>query len=115
MRTAANSERSWPRPLPMNLRKLRAEHFGAEEVDLTNVRFTPELLACVPAHVARKHRVIPVSDSPNVLRLAIADPADLDGLDSLNHLLRRDLELCVAKDTQLDEFIARLYRPEGGA
>jgi general secretion pathway protein E/type IV pilus assembly protein PilB len=99
----------------MNLRKLIAEHFGAEEVDLGNVRFTSELLGSVPANVARRYRVIPVSDSPNVLRLAIADPADLDTLDSLSHLLRRDLELRIAEERQLDEFIERLYKPEGRA
>lgn len=88
-------------------------HFGAEEVDLRNVRFTAELLACVPAHVARRYQVIPVFDSPSVLRLAIADPSDLDALDSLNHLLQRELELCVAEDSQLVEFIARLYESEG--
>ena len=90
-------------------------HFGAEEVDLRKVRFTEELLARVPAHVARRYRVIPVLDSPNVLRLAIADPSDLDALDALNHLLQRELELCVADESQLQDFIQRLYRPEGRA
>ena len=94
---------------------LRGEHFGADDVDLRNVRFTAELLGSVPAHVARRYRVIPVSDSPKVLRLAIADSADLDTLDSLSHLLRRDLELCIAEGSQLDEFVERLYTPEGRA
>jgi len=99
-----------PEALPMNP---RATHFGAEEVDLRTVRFTEKLLGCIPAHLARKYRVVPVFESPSLLRIAIADPSDLDAIDSLNHLLKRDLELCVAEDSQLDEFIARLYRPEG--
>jgi len=56
----------------------RAAHFGAEEVDLRNVEFTPELLACVPAESARRYRVLPVSNSAGVLRLALADPSDLE-------------------------------------
>ena len=91
----------------------RAAHFGAEEVDLRSVPFTAELLASVPAHLARRYRVVPVFDSPTVLRLAIADPSDLDAIDSLNHLLHRDLELCVAETSQLDEFIECLYGKEG--
>jgi hypothetical protein len=47
-----------------------------------------------------------------MLRLALADPSDLDAIDSLQHLLGRDLELCVAEASQIDEFIQRLYGRE---
>ncbi len=92
----------------------RAAHFGAEEVDLSKVVFTPDLLASIPAEFARRYRVLPVFNSPQSLRLALADPSDLDAVDSLHHLLKRDLELCIAEASQLDEFIARLYGREGG-
>lgn len=91
----------------------RAAHFGAEEVDLRQVTFSPELLACVPAASARRYRVLPISSSPDKLRLALADPSDLDAIDSLHHLLHRNLELCVAEESQLNEFIERLYGREG--
>ena len=90
----------------------RAEHFGADEIDLRSVRFTPELLACVPAELARKHRVLPVSNSAQQLRIAVADPSEIDAIDSPNHFLKRDLEMCVAEASQLDEFIERLYGSE---
>jgi type II secretory ATPase GspE/PulE/Tfp pilus assembly ATPase PilB-like protein len=91
----------------------RAAHFGAEEVDLRNVSFTPELLACVPAESARRYRVLPVFRSREVLGLAVSDPSDLDAIDALSNLLHRDLELCVAEESQLEEFIERLYGGEG--
>jgi hypothetical protein len=91
----------------------RAAHFGAEEVDLRKVAFTPELLARVPAGLARRYRVLPVSTSRDGLRLALADPSNLDVIDSLHYLLHCDLELCVAEASQLDEFIERLYGREG--
>jgi hypothetical protein len=93
----------------------RAAHFGADEVDLRKVAFTPELLARVPAEAVRRYRVLPVFSSPGELRLAVADPSELDAIDSLHHLLRCDLELCVAEASQLDEFIERLYGREGQA
>ena len=93
----------------------RAAHFGAEEVDLRNVVFTPELLACVSAEFALRHRVLPVFNSPRYLRLAVADPSDLGAIDSLHHSLQRDLELCVAEASQLVEFIERFYGSEGRA
>ncbi len=91
----------------------RAAHFGAEVVDLRRVAFSPELLACVPAESARRYRVLPVSSSRGKLRLALADPSGLDAIDSLHRLLNRDLELCVAEESQLTEFIERLYGREG--
>jgi len=91
----------------------RAAHFGAEEVDLRKVHFTAELLACIPAELARRYRVLPIRSLPDKLLLAIADPSDLDAIDSLPNLVQRDLELCVAESCQLDDFIGRLYGEEG--
>jgi len=93
----------------------RAEHFGADEVDLRNIVFTPDLLASLPRNLARHYRVLPVFSSPTSLRVAVADPSDLDTIDSLTNLLNRDLELCVAEESQLDEFIERLYPPDAAA
>ena len=90
-----------------------AEHFGAEEIDLRNVQFTAELLACIPADLARRYRVVPVFDSSELLRIALADPAELDTIDALAHLLRREIVLCVAEASQLNEFVNRLYGSEG--
>jgi len=91
----------------------RAAHFGAEEVDLREVQFTAELLARIPAELARRYRVLPIRSLPDKLFVAIADPSDLDAIDSLHNLVQRDLELCVAESWQLDDFIGRLYG-EGG-
>jgi hypothetical protein len=46
--------------------------------------------------------------------LALADPSDLGAIDSLHRILARDLELCVAEDNQLCEFINQFYGPEHG-
>lgn len=91
----------------------RAEHFGAEEIDLRKVSFTAELLSCVPGKFARRYRVLPISSSPDELLLAIADPSDLDAIETIHQLVGRDVALCVAEAWQLDEFIARLYIEEG--
>jgi hypothetical protein len=86
--------------------------FEAEKIDLRNVRFTPELLRCMPASVARRHRALPVADSPHGLCIDLADVTDFEVIDSLSHILKRELELCGADARQLEEFIERLYRNE---
>jgi type IV pilus assembly protein PilB len=92
--------------LPMNP---RAVHFGAMEIDLRHVAFTPELLASIPAEFARRYRVLPINISPHEFLVALADPSDLEAIDSLHKLVQRDVALCVAYGSQLDEFIGRLY------
>jgi type IV pilus assembly protein PilB len=92
-----------------NLRRLRAEHFGAMEIDLKDVQFTKELLALVPAEYARRFRVLPVSVSPGSVCLAMSDPSDLAAIEAVGQLLDLEAEICVAHARQLDEFIQRLY------
>ena len=89
-------------------------NFG-ERVDLTTVNFTPDLLRCLPRHVAPQYRALPVSQTADSLRLAIAVPPDLDAVDSLTHILKRSLEFCAADEQQLDVFLDRLYGSNRGA
>jgi general secretion pathway protein E/type IV pilus assembly protein PilB len=88
-------------------------NFG-DRVDLATVSFTPELLRCLPRHVACKYRALPVSQAADSLRLAIAAPPDLDAVDSLTHILKRPLEFCAADEQQLGLFLERLYGPNAG-
>jgi len=88
----------------------RAEHFGADEVDLRTVDFTPDLLASIPVQFVRRHRVLPVSSSPSALWISMADPSDLEVIDTLHQSVQRELVLCVSEASQIDEFIERLYR-----
>lgn len=86
-----------------------AEHLGADEIDLTSVDFTAELLACIPAEVVRRHRVLPIESIPPRLWISMADPSDLAAFDALNPIGERELILCVSEASQIDEFIERLY------
>ena len=91
----------------------RAEHFGAMEIDLRDITFTRELLALIPPEFARRHLVLPVLDSSDRLVVAMADPSDLGAIDALHARFQREVEICVAGESQLHEFIERLYGSEG--
>ena len=84
-------------------------NFGGEEIDLSTVNFTPQLIGCVPRHVACKYRALPVFETSGSLGIAIARPVELDAVDSLSHLLRRELEFRIAEEQQLSTFLGRLY------
>ena len=67
----------------------RAAHLGAEEVDLRTVRFTADLLAYVPAKLARRSRILPIRSLPDKLQVATADLSDLEAIDSLHNVVQR--------------------------
>ena len=52
---------------------------------------------------------MPIVDGPDNLKVAMADPSDLESIDLLHSSMQRDIELCVADERQLDEFIDQLY------
>ena len=87
----------------------RFMNFEAERIDLSTVQFTPELLRCLPAAVARKYRALPVLESGDCLHVAVPASRDIDVVDSLCHVLRRELEFRAADREQLNTFIQRFY------
>ncbi len=90
-------------------------NFGDDEFDLSKVDFTAELLSCVPRHAALHYRVLPVFQNPDgALGVAFSGPPDLDMLDGLTHLLKRQIHLRAANAQALDGLIRRLYGPDAG-
>ena len=83
---------------PADVTQAKAAHFGVEIVNLSEVRVEDDAIAAIPRHIARKYRVVPVYKHENSLTVAIADPSDLDTIDSLTHLVKADIELRVASE-----------------
>jgi hypothetical protein len=71
----------------------KAAHFGVEVVNLAELKLDDTIIAAVPRHIAKRYRCIPVYRHGNTLGIAIADPSDLDTIDSLHHLLNAELEI----------------------
>ncbi len=87
-----------------------APGFYGDKIDLSAVDFSADLLRSIPAPMALRYRVLPVFEtSSGGLGVALADPSDIDTVDSLAHLLHRDLELRAADQLQLGVFLQRLY------
>lgn len=99
---------------PADVTQAKAAHFGAEVVNLSEVRIEDDVIASVPRHIARKYRVVPVFKHGNNLTVAIADPSDLDTIDSLTHLLRAEIDLRVASDEDIEAALSKYYGERGG-
>lgn len=87
----------------------KAAHFGVEMVTLADLRLDDELISSVPRTVAKRYRVIPVYRHGNHLAVALSDPSDLNTIDSLQHILRAELEVRVATEEELEAALKKYY------
>jgi type II secretion system (T2SS) protein E/tryptophan halogenase len=92
-----------------DITQARATHFGAEVVNLSDLQIPNHVIATVSRDIAKKYRVIPVFKHNGTLTVAIADPSDLDTIDSLTHLLKMDISLQVASERDIESALDKYY------
>lgn len=76
-----------------------SRQLGYGIVDLQNVSISQDILNLVPPNVLKKDRVIPIEyaqDNMNILRVAMADPQDLDAMDDISIITGCQVEPVVA-------------------
>ncbi len=91
------------------LTQAKAAHFGFEVVNLGEMRLDDELISSVPRNIAKRYRVIPVYRHGNHLAVALSDPSDLNTIDSLQHILRAELDVKVATEEEIDIALKKYY------
>ena len=97
---------------PGDVTQAKAAQFGAEVVHLANMRIEDDVIAIVPRDIAKKYRVIPVFKNEGKVAVAIADPSDLNTIDSLTHLLNTEIELRVASEPDIEAALGKYYGGE---
>jgi type IV pilus assembly protein PilB len=89
--------------------KALAAQFGMETVSLSGVNLEPDVLATVPGQVANRYRVVPVGYDEATVTVAISDPFDVETLDSLRYVLKKNVEGVVALKEDIDVALTRYY------
>jgi general secretion pathway protein E/type IV pilus assembly protein PilB len=98
---------------PEDVTQAKAAHFGAEVVNLSGMQITDDVIAAVPRHIAKKYRVVPLAKSGNTVSVALADPSDINTIDTLNHLLHADVEVRVAAEADIEAALNKYYGGSG--
>ena len=94
---------------PEDVTQAKAAQFGAEVVHMASLKIDDEVISMVPRDIAKKYRVIPVFKTEGKVAVAIADPSDLNTIDSLTHLLNAEIELRVASEPDIEAALAKYY------
>ena len=98
----------------VQIAKAVARQLRAPFIDLANRMLRPEVAALLPETHARRLRALPIEDGAaggnGALRVAMADPTDLNAYDEVARLTRREIDLVVVAESQLLAALDRVYR-----
>ncbi len=86
-----------------------ARSSSMDYIDLEHTAISPDMFEKIPDDVARRFRAIPVADDGTYLTVAIADPLDFEVLDSLPHILGREINPICATATAIAHVIRQNY------
>lgn len=89
-----------------------AANAGVETINLSETAVSPEVATAVPDEIARRYKVVPVSDDGVYLTIAVGDPFDFETMDSLPAVLGRELNFVVATPTAIQNFLEEFYGAE---
>jgi len=94
---------------PMRVAEVLAEEFNMDVVDLSDVRVSSTALEVVPYELANRYKVLPLEVDESELELAVADPLDMDAIDSISHVIQRSIVSRVAPLEDIEKAIHQYY------
>ena len=89
--------------------QVAAYNSGMEFVDLNALNVDADIIASVNGDLARRVGFLPIGDDGYSLQVAIADPFDMETLDSLPQFLGKEVSFFVASEEGLKKAIEKYY------
>ncbi len=86
-----------------------SRHFGVPSVDLNQIDVDDTVIQIIPADVARKYTILPVSKAGSRVTLAMIDPTNVFAMDDIKFMTGYDVEPVVASEPSLRRAIDRYY------
>lgn len=91
------------------LNMILAAEYGMDTFDFTDYTIPDDVISLVPGEVANRYRAVPVMQSQGTLVVAISDPTDIETIDSLRYILKRDIEPAIASKAQIQAALHKYY------
>jgi len=93
-----------------DLARALAEQWNLEFVDILTAEIQPEAVKLLSETVVRRYRALPIRYlSKNMVLIAISDPTDILGLDSIKLALGVNLKFCLADPHDLERSIDQIF------
>ncbi|MEW6349604.1 MAG: type IV-A pilus assembly ATPase PilB [Thermodesulfobacteriota bacterium] len=78
-------------------------------VTLEDVDINPDVAKLIPTDMAQKYRAIPYAQIDNTLKVAMADPTDLDAIDDIRFRTRLEVDVSVALESEIKQSLDKYY------
>jgi type IV pilus assembly protein PilB len=95
---------------PEGIARARARRLGLPVVDLNETRVSPDAAVLIELRVLKRVVAIPFALMNGRLRVAVADPEDIHGIDELRLATRHSVEVHVASREDIVNELERLTR-----
>jgi type IV pilus assembly protein PilB len=91
------------------LTEFLSKHFGVPSVNLDRVDVDEGVIKIIPADVARKYTILPISKAGAKLTIAMLDPTNVFAMDDIKFMTGYNVEPVVAAESSLRDSIERYY------
>jgi type IV pilus assembly protein PilB len=92
-----------------DITKCLSQQFGIPSVNLDSYEIEQEILKLIPADVAKKYLVLPVSRVGSTLTLAMADPSNVFAIDDIKFMTGFNIEPVVSAEITIINAIKNHY------
>ena len=91
--------------------QLLGAEYGMDTYDFdhASAKVPTEVITLVPRDVAFRYKAVPISFANGILRVAIADPTDIETIDSIRYLLKMEVEPVVSTKRQIEQALGSYY------
>ena len=86
-----------------------SRQYGIPSITLSQLDVDPEVLKLVPAAIAKKYEVLPITRQGSALTLAMADPTNVFALDDIAFMTNLQVTPVVASQAAIRKAIERTY------
>ncbi len=86
-----------------------SQHFGVPSINLESITIEETVIQIIPADVARKYTILPVSKTGAKVTIAMIDPTNVFAMDDITFMTGYRVEPVVASETILRSAIDRYY------
>jgi type IV pilus assembly protein PilB len=86
-----------------------SQHFNVPSADLTGVEIDEAVLKIIPADLARKYTILPVTKTGATITVAMIDPTNVFAMDDVKFMTGYRVEPVVASETAIRTAIDRYY------
>jgi type IV pilus assembly protein PilB len=90
-----------------------SRQFGVPPADLSNIKIDPAVIKLIPAELADKHLLIPLSRAGSVLTIAMANPSDIFAIDDVRFMTGYNVKPMVAPESSIRNALNRYYDTAG--